>query len=193
MPISKSSRKNSAYCLRNFSLVKGEKICLFGTGIGEFLFGGGGSGRVFTEKTISLADGFLKAAEDGKVEVYQPLVDFYRSEIGTVLGKAMEECGTIAKYNAWRSKNMTRLPVLPEKLYQDVKNFGTVAVFCISRHSSEGDGFGDRLGGEGDFYLWKEEKELLDRISRDYKKVVVVLHSRFDPHNTTELVQEIQF
>ena len=33
------------------------KICLFGLGAGEFMFGGGGSGRVFTEKLITLADG----------------------------------------------------------------------------------------------------------------------------------------
>lgn len=158
-------------------LSRGEKICLFGTGIGEFLFGGGGSGRVFAEKKISLAEGLEKAAADGKISLFEPLVDFYQREIGKVLGAAMKECGTIAKYNAWRSTNMTRLPVLPEKLYNDAKAFGTVAVFCISRHSSEGDGFGDRSGKEGDYYMWDEERELLQRLCRDYKKVVVILNT----------------
>jgi len=158
-------------------LSQGEKICLFGTGIGEFLFGGGGSGRVFTEKKIDLAQGLANAEKEGKISLYQPLVDFYKEKIGEVLDKARAECGTIAKYNAWRSVNMTRLPVLPEQLYSDAKAFGTVAVFCISRHSSEGDGFGDRSGLEGDFYMWDEEKALLDRLSRDYEKVVVILNT----------------
>ncbi len=158
-------------------LPRGEKICLFGTGIGEFLFGGGGSGRVFTKKKITLAEGLAKAEVEGKLTLYHPLVDFYQQEIGKVLGKAMEECGTVAKYNAWRSANSTRLPVLPEKLYNDAKAFGSIAVFCISRHSSEGDGFGDRSDKEGDFYMWEEEKALLDRLCRDYKKVVVILNT----------------
>ncbi len=158
-------------------LALGEKICLFGTGIGEFLFGGGGSGRVFTDKKITLVDGLSEAEKKGKLSLYHPLVDFYQQEIGKVLDAARKECGTIAKYNAWRSVNMTRLPVLPETLYREAKAFGNVAVYCISRHSSEGDGFGDRSGLKGDFYLWKEEKDLLDRLCCDYEKVVVILNT----------------
>ena len=42
-------------------LATGAKICLFGTGAGEFLFGGGGSGYVCTSRLASLHQGLEEA------------------------------------------------------------------------------------------------------------------------------------
>lgn len=164
-------------------LRSGAKVCLFGLGAGEFLFGGGGSGRVFTEKNITLADGLEAAAKDGKIAFFSPLVNFYEEEIEKVLEEGRKQVAgsaavaAAADMNKWRSLNPMHLPVLPEELYQQAKAFGDVAIFCVSRHSSEGDTFGDRNGQKGDFYLWDEEKELLDRLTKDFANVVVVLNT----------------
>ena len=50
------------------------KIALFGRGAGSgFLFGGGGSGTLYTTGRVSLSEGLKNAG----FEIYQPLVDFY--------------------------------------------------------------------------------------------------------------------
>lgn len=151
-------------------LAQGTKICLFGRGAGEFQFGGGGSGNVPTAKTCSLAQGLMDAAVRGEIEFFSKLVDFYSQAVQTTMPKA----GQLppAEYRSWERP----LPVLPEDLYREAVEFGGVALFCVSRYSSEGTKDGDRSGGKGDFYLWDEEQELLDRLCRDFEKVVVVLN-----------------
>ncbi len=158
-------------------LKKGAKICLFGLGAGDFLFGGGGSGRVFTDKNITLAEGLEVAADRGEIEFFKPTVDFYTAEVNKVFDAAHAEFPNDMEYMVWRRCTQLELPVLPEELYQQAKAFGDTAVFCLSRYSSEGDTGGDRKGTKGDFYLWDEEKELLDRLCKDFNKVVVVLNT----------------
>jgi len=158
-------------------LSKGAKVCLFGLGAGEFLFGGGGSGRVFTQKNITLADGLEQAAKAGKITFFTPLVDFYTQQVEAILEEGRKLNPEAPKFNEWRSLNPMKLPVLPEDLYQNAKAFGDTAIFCVSRHSSEGDTFGDRNGEKGDFYLWDEEQELLDQLTKDFENVVVVLNT----------------
>ena len=157
-------------------LTKGSKICLFGLGAGDFQFGGGGSGRVFTDKLITLADGLAAAEAEGKVQFFRPLVDYYTAQIDAFTREARETM-TAAQYNSWRAGILMPMPVLPEELYQEAKAFGDTAIFCLTRYSAEGDVNGDRKGGEGDFYLWKEEEALLDRLYKDFDKVVVVINS----------------
>ena len=158
-------------------LKKGAKICLFGLGAGDFLFGGGGSGRVFTDKNITLAEGLEAAAARGEVEFFKPTVDFYTTEVNKVFDAAHAEFPNDMEYMVWRRCTQLDLPVLPEELYRQAKAFGDTAIFCLSRYSSEGDTGGDRKGTKGDFYLWDEEKALLDRLCKDFNKVVVVLNT----------------
>ncbi len=166
-------------------LKAGAKICLFGLGAGDFQFGGGGSGRVFTEKLITLADGLQNAADKGKLEFFAPLVDFYTSSVNSLFNEMHEKYPEFAAYNVWRRTFQMPLPLLPEDLYQSAVNFGDTAIFCLCRYTSEGDVNGDRKGGKGDFYLWDEEQELLDRLCADFKKVIVVLNT-CGPVSTTE-------
>ena len=65
-------------------LGKGAKVCLFGLGAGEFLFGGGGSGRVFTDRKITLAQGLSQATSEGKIQFFEPLVEHYVSQVESV-------------------------------------------------------------------------------------------------------------
>ena len=161
-------------------LQPGAKICLFGLGAGDFVFGGGGSGFVYADNKISLSSGLETAAKAGKLEFFQPLADFYWEQYLQFLDRVHEETGMsndVLALSQWRKQNQTPMPILPESLYQQAKEFGDTAVFCLSRYSSEGDYGGDRKGGKGDFYLWDEEQALLDRLCKDYRKVIVVLNT----------------
>ena len=153
------------------------KICLFGLGAGEFMLGGGGSGRVFTEKLITLADGLEAAAARGACGFFKPTVDFYVQAVQDIIDRGMREHPEIPAIYLWRKTFRMPLPELPEDLYQQAKSFGNTAIFCVSRYSSEGDTGGDRHGGKGDFYLLDEEQALLSRLCRDFEKVIVVLNT----------------
>lgn len=158
-------------------LKQGAKICLFGLGAGDFQFGGGGSGRVFTEKLITLADGLEEAAREGKIEFFSPLVDFYTQHVQDIFADARRRYPNDMDYNVWRRTFQMPTPTVPQALYEQAVAFGDTAVFCLCRYTSEGDTNGDRKGGKGDFYLWDEEQALLEQLYRDFKNVIVVLNT----------------
>lgn len=167
-------------------LKKGSKVCLFGRGAGRFLrnvlpwrdaenatflFGGGGSGRVHTDTYITLADALESSDE---VDVFTPSIDFY-TEACKADAIAINQWER-EKQAQWRMGQHHALPVMPEELYRQAKAFSDTAIFCLSRYSGEDTFRGDRTGGDGDFTLLKEEKELLDRLTKDFAKVIVILN-----------------
>ena len=156
-------------------LKPGAKICMFGSGVGEFLFGGGGSGRVNTTNRITLAQGLEAAAARGELSLFSELVDFYTKENDKIVAEAFSQMST-REFYIWNRHRVRRAPEVPEALYRRAVEFGDTAIFCLSRFSSEGDDCGDRSGNEGDFTLWPEEQVLLDRLTRDFEKVIVVLN-----------------
>ena len=158
-------------------LKKGSKVCLFGIGAGEFLCGGGGSGRVFADREITLADGLLAAANRGEIEFFYDTVPYSQAAVKNILDKAHEEYPVAARYQQWRRGFHMPLIQIPEEMYQKAVAFGDTAIFCVSRYSSEGDTDGDRPGSKGDFYLWEEEQQLLERLYADFEKVIVVINS----------------
>ena len=154
-------------------LAKGAKVSLFGIGAGDFIFGGGGSGVVVTDRTVTLHQGLLASdftyfAESGQ---------FYADAISAMLEQKHKELPTVGQFSEWRRQYQMELPELPENIYKEAVKFGGTAIFCISRYSAEGDSGGDRTGKEGDFYLWAAEKALLDKLCRDFDSVVVVINS----------------
>ena len=166
-------------------LSAGARICLFGMGAGDFQFGGGGSGKVFTDTQITLADGLR---ESDKVAFFDPLVQFYTDYVAKIYADAKKEYPDPMAYSVWRRTFQMTMPELPEELYQAAVSFGDTAVFCLSRYTSEGDTNGDRKGGKGDFYLWDEEEALLARLCKDFEKVVVVLNTP-GPVSTLEYME----
>lgn len=166
-------------------LATGAKIVLFGTGAGEFLFGGGGSGKVWTDRLVTLDDGLKEAAQRGEISYFPETAQFYIDEVQKIFAEARKDCSTDAQFASWRREYQMPLPVMPEALYAKAKAFGDTAIFCVSRYSAEGDQGGDRTGGKGDFYLWDEEQQLLDKLCKDFAKVVVVINS-CGPVSTTE-------
>lgn len=149
-------------------LAAGSRLCMFGSGTGEFLFGGGGSGQLIAKEAISLARALEK-----ETDLFMPLVEFHEEFTRMEYAQARKN----GNLSWWRRYRNIRTPDIPEELYAQAVKFGGTAIFCISRFSSEGTDCGDRNGLEGDFDLWESEKALLKKLYRDFEKVVVVINT----------------
>lgn len=174
--IAKQTAAEGTVLLKNdgtLPLKKGAKICLFGRGAGDFIFGGGGSGTVHTNQKCSLAQGLQDAANRGEIGFFAPLIPFYEAQREKEIEEAKAMGIPLVRYDL---DNPRHMPVLPEELYRQAKAFGDTAVFCLTRFSTEHTLKGDRKGGKGDFTMHDEEKELLDRLVKDFENVVVILN-----------------
>ena len=147
------------------------KVALLGRGAGSgFLFGGGGSGTLYTSGRVNLAEGL----KDLGIEIYQPAVDFYTQFVDKEAAEKRAAGGTTLTH--WMRGYDRPEPVLPEELYLGAKAFSDTAVYVLPRYSSEGSDFGDRSTGKGSFELYDEERAILDKICADFKKVIVILN-----------------
>ena len=176
--LSKAAATEGTVLLKNdgaLPLAKGSRICLFGIGAGEFLLGGGGSAEVFSDREVTLDLALRDAMAAGEIAYFPDTAAYYKEEIEKAQKEAFaaQSLGRVR----WRRGYHTQLPSLPEALYQKAVEFADTAIFCLSRFSSEGDDNGDRTGEKGDFYLWDEEQQLLDRLYRDFDRVIVVLNT----------------
>ena len=141
---------------------KGTRLALFGKGSVDYVKGGGGSGDVTTAYVRSLQDGLEIKEEEGKVQVLASLGKFYRENVS-------------AQYAGGIQPGMTAEPEIPCDLLEKAKAWADVAVISICRFSGEG---WDRKGipGDGDFYLTREEQNMVDTVTANLEKVVVVLN-----------------
>ena len=176
--LSKQAAVEGTVLLKNdgtLPLGKGSRVCLFGIGAGEFLLGGGGSAEVFSDREVTLDLALRSAMAAGEIAYFPDTAAYYQAKIQEAQ-KAAFAAQTLGRVR-WRRGYHTPLPELPETLYQRAAEFADTAIFCLSRFSSEGDDNGDRTGEKGDFYLWEEEQQLLDRLYKDFSKVIVILNT----------------
>ena len=145
---------------RALPLEKGAKLALFGKATMDYVKGGGGSGDVTVAYTRNLYEG-LKTKEL-QVQILEPLADFYRENVS-------------AQYAQGVVPGFTREPEIPEELLTQAKAWTDTAVISICRFSGEG---WDRKGipGDGDFYLTKEEQEMVETVTGNFDRVIVVLN-----------------
>ncbi len=145
---------------RALPLEKGAKLALFGKATMDYVKGGGGSGDVTVAYTRNLYEG-LKTKEP-QVQILEPLADFYRENVS-------------AQYAQGVVPGFTREPKIPEELLTQAKAWTDTAVISICRFSGEG---WDRKGipGDGDFYLTKEEQEMVETVTGNFDRVIVVLN-----------------
>ena len=138
---------------------KGTRLALFGKGSVDYVKGGGGSGDVTTAYVRSLQDGLEIKEEEGKVQVLASLGKFYRENVS-------------AQYAGGIQPGMTAEPEIPCDLLEKAKAWADVAVISICRFSGEG---WDRKGipGDGDFYLTREEQNMVDTVTANFEKVVL--------------------
>ncbi len=178
LAMSKEAAVEGTVLLKNdgiLPLKKGEKICLFGRGAAEFIFGGGGSGSVLSDVRISLVDALREAAKKGEIELFEPII----ASAKEALKEEMKEGAALPRKEKRLWNTARKLGPLPmkEELYREAVEFGGVAVYSIVRYSTEGTFDGDRPAGPGGFELLPEELALLKKLARDFKSVVVVFNS----------------
>lgn len=143
-------------------LKTGARIALFGVGSADYVRGGGGSGEVTTAYTHNLIDAVTDAAKRGDVSVYAPLNEFYTRVVTDAYRDGVKP-GCIPE------------AALPEGMLRDAATFADTAIVSICRFSSEGS---DRKGepGDGDFYLSKEESDLITAVTTAFPHTVLVLN-----------------
>lgn len=140
---------------------KGSKLALFGKGQIDYVRGGGGSGEVTTAYTRNIYEGFKIKEKEGKVELFHGLSKFYEADVDRQYKNNIE----IGK---------TTEPAVPEDLLEKARDFTDTAVITINRFSGED---WDRKGipGDGDFYLSREEEDMINAVTRKFPRVAVIL------------------
>ncbi len=185
--LSRSGAREGMVLLKNDNKVlplnKGTKVALFGKGTVDYVKGGGGSGDVTVKYVRSLADGLKLKEEEGKVSIFNDLVDFYDKEVKAQYAQAIQP-------------GMTEEPELPDDLLEKAAAYADVAIVTICRFSGEG---WDRKASlepnealwageleqaerqakvfpDGDYCLTSKEKAMLSKVKSKFSKVVVVLN-----------------
>ena len=192
--LSKEAATEGMVLLKNenntLPLEKGEKIALFGKATIEYIKGGGGSGDVNCPYIRNIADGFKAKESEGKVSVYMPLVDFYKDyvekESVNVLTQEqidarwdivnnMEFCTERddMTYDTFAAMHVKEAE-LPYSLIENAGKECDTAIITLSRFSAEGV---DRRAQGGDYYLSDLEKELIDNVTKNFNKVIIVINS----------------
>ena len=138
-------------------LKKGTKVALFGVGSIDYIKGGGGSGMVYCDYTKNIYEGFKEKTD---FPVFEELSKWYYDYCLSV----MENDPAIT---------IIEDPILPEGIIENAAKFADVAIYTLHRYSRESV---DRLSTPGDFYLTDVEKHTIDKITKSFKKVVVVLN-----------------
>ncbi len=157
--LSKDAAKEGMVLLKNngklLPFPKGTKAALFGKAAVDYVKGGGGSGDVTVAYVRSLYEG-LKM-QKGRIEVFEPLCDYYKEEIQK-------------QYAQGKEPGMTTEPEIPETLLKQAKAYTDTAVISICRFSGEG---WDR---KDDFSLTKEEEKMVSAVKENFSKIAVVLN-----------------
>ena len=171
-------------------LASGEKIALFGKATIEYIKGGGGSGDVHCPYIRNIFEGFKSKEKDGKVQIYMPLVDFYKDYVEKEsvhiptqdqinatwdIVNAMEFCTKRddMTYDTFASMHVKE-PAVPAELIKSASEWAHTAIITLSRFSAEGV---DRRPQSGDYYLSDIEKDLITEAGKLFKKVVIVINS----------------
>lgn len=171
-------------------LKKNEKVALFGKATIEYIKGGGGSGDVYCPYIRNIFDGFKMKEDEEKVEIYKPLVDFYKEyvkrESVNVLTQEqinarwdivnnMEFCTKRddMTYDTFAAMHVKEAEV-PDELIKSAADWANTAVITLSRFSAEGV---DRRPQGNDYYLSDLEKNLINKACSLFKKVIIVINS----------------
>lgn len=141
----------------------GTRLALFGKGGVDYVKGGGGSGDVTVAYVRNLVEGLGIKQQEGKVELFAPLNDYYTAYM---------------KEQYAQGKEPGRCPEapLPAELLEQARSFTDTAVISICRFSGEG---WDRTGAayDGDFYLSREEEALVKAVEAAFPRIAVVLNT----------------
>ena len=143
-----------------FSL--GARLAVFGKAQHDYVKGGGGSGDVTTAYVRTVWDGLVQKEQEGKLSLFRPLSEFYRSFVEQQYAAGLQPGGLPE-------------PVLPDGLLEQARRSADTAVLVFCRFSCEGR---DRTArpGDGDFYLSASEQALVEAVKGAFPRIVVVLN-----------------
>ena len=141
-------------------LAKGTKVAVFGCGQIDYIKGGGGSGDVHVAYVRNIYQGLKE--KQGSVEVFDALSLFYQDYVEQ-------------QYKAGMQPGMFAEAAVPEELIHSAAAFADTAIIVIRRYSAEGT---DRRNDGTDtyFYLSDAEKTMVENVTANFKKVVVLLN-----------------
>lgn len=141
----------------------GARVAVFGKGQYDYVKGGGGSGNVYPIYTRGIYDGLKVKADEGKIGLFDGLIDFYKSEIDK-------------QYAQGKEIGMTEEPEIPADKLALAKAYTDTAIITICRFSGEGwDRKGEKL--DGDFYLSAAEEKMVNTVLDNFKNIIVVINS----------------
>ena len=149
-------------------LKQGTKLCVFGRAAGQFLFGGGGSGDVYTNIRISLVDALREAEKSGRIELFHPLIEYAEEQ-----AELLQQAFVPDPRERWKPNRDLNTILVPEDLYKRAVDFGGIAIFTLLRCSTESTLDGDRWE-KGDFTMTAEEQTQFAQLCRDFEKVIVI-------------------
>ncbi len=142
---------------------KGSKVAVFGKAQYDYIKGGFGSGDVCCDYITNIYEGLKTKEDEGKILLFDGVYDFYRNEIKT-------QRKTLNEYA------MTTEPQIPSDILAKARDFTDTAIITICRYSGEGSDRNKDLGN-GDFYLSAKEEEMVNTVTENFDKVVVVINS----------------
>ncbi len=192
--LSKEAATEGMVLLKNLNnalpLKKGSKIALFGKATIEYIKGGGGSGDVNCPYIRNIYEGFELKEKEDKVFLYMPLVDFYkdyvkRESVNVLTQEQIDARWDIVNnmdfckerddmtYDTFAAMHVKEAEV-PLSLIEEAGNWADTAIVTLSRFSAEGV---DRRPQGGDYYLSELEKNLIDNVTKNFSKVIIVINS----------------
>ena len=99
-------------------LKNGTRVALFGKACADYVKGGGGSGDVTVSYIRNLIDGMRIKEQEGKVFLYEPLNEFYETQVQEQYARGIVP-------------GLTAEPALPEPLLKGAAGFADVAIVSI--------------------------------------------------------------
>lgn len=176
--------EGSVLLKNNSCLPLSGSIAVFGKGIADYVKGGGGSGDVYCSFSHSVLDGLSEKEREGKVKLFKPLADYYDEYVKE-------------RYSEGDVPGLLSEPDFPEIIASDARKHDCKALIAISRFSgenwdraSEGSPVFSTEEGtlallkreselfeNGDFYLSRKEKEMVEKVLSIFGSAIVVLNS----------------
>lgn len=144
-------------------LKRDQRIAVFGKAQYDYVKGGGGSGDVTVDYVRNIYDGLKIKADEGKIKLFDGLIDFYKCEVEK-------------QYSNDVAVGCTTEPTLPQNLIDEAKAYTDTAIITICRYSTESF---DRKGElyDGDFYLSHEEESMVNTVMDNFKNVIVIINA----------------
>ncbi|MBQ7624597.1 MAG: glycoside hydrolase family 3 C-terminal domain-containing protein [Clostridia bacterium] len=161
-------------------LKKGQKTAVFGIAQLDYVRGGTGAGKVRCAFEKNIIDGLSEKAEAGDIELFTPLIDYYRKDLEAQREKALKEGFDLPHFgpsnahqtNLYRFFGRAEDRPLPDDLLIKAKAFTDTAIVVLSRVTGE---YFDRPREE--FNLSAGEKELIETLEKNFKTVIAVINS----------------